>query len=279
MVIALALVDLVWDTHVGLTLTGWAPTAATVAFLSLIGLFYGRVRIVPRLAELATYGALWVAFTVFGCILTYLAASVSRPLEDGLFIAADAAIGFEWIEWANFVRSHVALNALISIVYASLMPQILWSVAFFALAGITGRNGELLQTAIIALLITVLLSALLPALGHGTVYLADLLAVRQGGSLSFSLHQMQGIVSFPSYHMVLAVLFVYAHRGLRCAFPAVAVLNGLMLFSIPSEGGHYMVDVIAGAVVAVLAIGLTRVTTVLTAEQPAFPRTIARAQQ
>ena len=60
---------------------------------------------------------------------------------------------------------------------------------------------------------------------------------------------MQGIVTFPSYHTVLAILFVYTHRGLRWTFPPVAVLNGLMLAAIPSVGGHYVVDMIGGALV------------------------------
>ena len=35
-------------------------------------------------------------------------------------------------------------------------------------------------------------------------------------------------------------------------------LNVLMILSIPSEGGHYLVDVIAGIIVAVVSILLGR---------------------
>jgi membrane-associated phospholipid phosphatase len=53
-------------------------------------------------------------------------------------------------------------------------------------------------------------------------------------------------------------LFTYAHRGSRLFVP-VAVFNALMLLSIPSEGGHYLVDVLGGVTVGGLAIVMTRV--------------------
>jgi membrane-associated phospholipid phosphatase len=49
------------------------------------------------------------------------------------------------------------------------------------------------------------------------------------------------------------VLLTYAHRGGALLFP-VAALNAVMLVSIPSEGGHYLIDVLAGVATAVFAI-------------------------
>jgi membrane-associated phospholipid phosphatase len=65
---------------------------------------------------------------------------------------------------------------------------------------------------------------------------------------------MEGLITFPSFHTTLAVLFVAALRKHRLALVIGGVVNGSMLLSIPSEGGHYLVDVFAGALVAVLAI-------------------------
>ena len=75
--------------------------------------------------------------------------------------------------------------------------------------------------------------------------------MRGGGPLSFDLSQLQGLISFPSYHTVLAVLLTYAHRR-SALLPPIALVNGVMLFSIPSYGGHYLIDMIAGAAVALL---------------------------
>jgi len=64
---------------------------------------------------------------------------------------------------------------------------------------------------------------------------------------------MKGVIAFPSFHAVLAVLFTYAHRH-SATFAPMAALNAVMLVSIPSEGGHYLVDVFGGIAVAIVAI-------------------------
>jgi hypothetical protein len=269
MILFLAATDWIWSHGVGLHFTGWGPAIAAVLLLSGIHIVYRRFRYAPPLAELALYAELWVAFTATGCILTYLAAALGRPLADQLFSSIDASIRFDWVAWANFVQAHPAFAGMLHAAYGSLMPQIVCSLVIFSFARATGRNAELLMGAIVALLITCSLSALLPALGPwphfasssrsagDLAYLSDVMTLRQGGPASFSLPRMQGIVCFPSYHTVLAILLVYVHRGLRWSFPLLLVLNGLMLFSIPSEGGHYLADMFGGAATAVCAIGIT----------------------
>ena len=60
----------------------------------------------------------------------------------------------------------------------------------------------------------------------------------------------------PSYHTVLAILIIYAYRGCRRLFTLALVLNGVMLLSLLSEGGHYLIDLIAGGAVAVVTIAI-----------------------
>ena len=72
---------------------------------------------------------------------------------------------------------------------------------------------------------------------------------------------MQGIVTMPSYHTVMAVLLTYAFRGTGLVGYGIATLNAVMLISIPPIGGHYLVDVIAGAALALGAIAVQRATT------------------
>jgi hypothetical protein len=70
----------------------------------------------------------------------------------------------------------------------------------------------------------------------GDCYLHDLLELRNGDLPSIDVTVMTGVIAFPSFHAVFAMMFTYAHRS-SVTFPVVAVLNLLMLFSIPSEGG------------------------------------------
>jgi len=64
------------------------------------------------------------------------------------------------------------------------------------------------------------------------------------------LHRMQGLISIPSLHAAMAVLLVHAMRGTRL-LPVFAVLNVAMLVSTPLDGGHYLVDVLAGVALVV----------------------------
>jgi membrane-associated phospholipid phosphatase len=69
---------------------------------------------------------------------------------------------------------------------------------------------------------------------------------------------VQGLVSLPSYHAAMGLLFIWAFRHVRLLFPAAVVLNIALLASTPTHGGHYLVDVIAGLLVCAVMIWLVR---------------------
>jgi hypothetical protein len=75
---------------------------------------------------------------------------------------------------------------------------------------------------------------------------------------SITLGKMEGIITFPSFHTACAVLLPYLFRQHRYLRWPVLAMNVLMLFSIPNHGYHYLVDMLAGAPIAGLAIGLQR---------------------
>ena len=50
----------------------------------------------------------------------------------------------------------------------------------------------------------------------------------------------------------------YAFRGFRFTALPAAILNGIVVISTLPEGGHYLVDVIAGAIIALAGITLVR---------------------
>ena len=69
---------------------------------------------------------------------------------------------------------------------------------------------------------------------------------------------MEGIVTMPSYHTVMAVLLTYAFRRTGLVGYGIATLNLGMLLSIPPIGGHYLVDVLAGGALTLGAIAVQR---------------------
>jgi hypothetical protein len=268
-VLGLGIVDTIWSHQADLHFIGWMQPAIAATLCMAIAIVYSGPRRAPPLAELASCAAAWIGFTAFGAVFTYLATSVSRPLIDPSLTAFDEWFGFDWPAWADYVHQDLAFTVVLRLAYGSLVPQIVGSVLWFALARVSRRNDELLMSAILALILTSLIYAAWPALGpcvqfgsHGaqpgaTAYVADVLHLRHGGVASFTLATMQGVISFPSYHTVLALLLIYAHRG-QWTFAPVLVVNSLMLLAIPSEGVHNLADMIAGGAVAAAALAAYR---------------------
>ncbi len=270
MVLALVAIDLAGNAWTGLRFIEWGRPLGVALFLALLSAVYTIVRPRPALAELGWFGALWTVFTLAGVILTYLGAATALPLADSHIADADAMLGFDWPAWVAFVQARPALEGVLHLFYDTLLLQIVGSIILFALLRRPDRNQELLVATGVALMLTVIIAALLPTLGpmvhfgHVAVpagdalYVGDLRALRSGTLPPQRVVDMNGIISFPSFHTVYALLFTYAHRGIRWTFPVIAAANVVMIAAIPSEGFHYLSDVLAGAAVAAATIAIMR---------------------
>lgn len=256
-VILLSIVDLLLCQRLQLSFSNWSRLLLALGLTGGIALFYQLSGRSARLARLAQWTLLWAVFTTAGTVLIYVAAACGGPSHDAELAAIDAALGFDWSAWFNLLAPHRDLRFVLWLGYVSLLPQILISVIYFSLRDLDELNYELLLNNIVSLLITTAIFLLFPALGPqetgGQPGLPALLALRGGGPWSFDISQLQGLISFPSYHMVLAVLLTYAHRRSPLLIP-IATVNIVMVFSIPTCGPHYLIDLVAGAGVAILAI-------------------------
>jgi membrane-associated phospholipid phosphatase len=107
---------------------------------------------------------------------------------------------------------------------------------------------------------------LFPALGPYNIFHAgppdsfvpEMLHLKSGKDLTFALGHMTGVVSFPSFHTAMALAYVWGFRRTGPIGWAIMALNLVMLISIPYFGGHYLADMIAGAVVMLLSLAATR---------------------
>ena len=87
--------------------------------------------------------------------------------------------------------------------------------------------------AIIATMISGLLRALGPHLkGQYLRVVGHSSALRNGSALTFSLNIFEGIIAFPSFHTVAAILLIYSHRPPVPSFRVMLMLNLLMLLSV-----------------------------------------------
>lgn len=255
---ALAAIDVAWCAHAGLTIRRIGPAVAASAALWALSMIY-RQRCRP-LSDTAEIAALWIAFPACSGILSYLCATAAQPLQDPLFSAIDRELAFNWWAWHAYVLRFRLLNAALCAAYGSLAPQILLSVLYLPAIGRARLGGELLLLASSTALVCCAISALWPATGPSTEfsYIPHLMTLRAQGPWQFELFNMEGIVEMPSYHTILAILLTYAFRNTGVLGWSIAALNLVMLPAIPPIGGHYLADMLAGAVIAASAIGMVR---------------------
>jgi hypothetical protein len=260
-------IDAVWAAHAGLSFGNYGAVAAGASTLLALGIVYGYTGRSKRLSDMGYFGALFIFSGMLTIVLSYLAAQRAIPLYDAQLSALDSALGFDWRRWHAFVHAHPVFDTVLGIAYASLLPQIPLTVFLLAHRGRTDRNRELFWTILTAALVTTAMFYAFPASGPfayfsidlgRAIHLKDFLQLRSGAPGLYSLPDLQGIIAFPSFHTVLALIFMHAHRGLRASFIPFVLLNGLMLVSTPSHGGHYLTDMIGGAVVALASIALVR---------------------
>ena len=136
------------------------------------------------------------------------------------------------------------------VAYDAMHPELALLVLYL---GLRERATPLIVSLFVAGAIAIVVSWFVPAIGHlpDAPHVPVLLALR-AGSLPDGIPQ--GLISFPSYHTTVAILITAALWRERYLFPAACVLNGVMVISTLSMGGHYLVDVLAGIVVAAAAL-------------------------
>jgi membrane-associated phospholipid phosphatase len=247
---------------------GMVPKLQFVGLLLLFSAVYSVIgNQLPRLrlplAVVSDLGLSVVQVLVVTSVLlplTYLAAATGFPLLDDRLAQLDALFGFDWDTAARWVANRPALDWVLRYAYDSMPVQGAAVLMIGSLKRPGDRNGEVIWLLIVSLLLTCAIFSFTPALGKighvGTGYLNVIAELRSGSWAVMSYHQAEGIITFPSFHTTLAIILTYAVRDVRWALAILVPLNILMVLSTPTVGGHYLVDLFGGAVVAAVSIAV-----------------------
>jgi hypothetical protein len=87
-----------------------------------------------------------------------------------------------------------------------------------------------------------------------TWHLEALSRLRGGQASSLALKDMRGLATFPSFHVCLAMITAWALAPIRVIGPLMVLLNGLVVVATIGAGGHYLPDVLAGALLGGLVL-------------------------
>lgn len=223
-------------------------------------------------------------------LLNHLTMASAFALADQRLAGMDAMLGLDWHAWFDLVAAHGWLRELLGASYTSL--TIFSVMAFLAttLCADARRGRYFLETFLATALLCTIWGAFLPAFGAVAHYLgtgADLTLfsvepglyavdamerLRSGTAVVLKLKSLPGLVTFPSFHTAAAVLLAGAAWRSRLFLPALAYAL-LVIAATPVFGGHYFVDLIAGAALALAVLAgyaaLPRYRGLFTAGRPA----------
>ena len=253
----------------------FAAPALACAMLVAAGQFYRRWRNDPRLASGLDCTAQVVAFAAVGAPLSYIAASANLPLHDRWLDVLDHALWFDWKSLLAWMNDAPMVYAVLRPTYLSLTLQMTTVVLCLAFTGRLLWLRVYTLAFIFAALVSIAVSALLPAAGAWPYYgltAADspnvmpavseswpvFYELRDGSFRSLVAVGSQGIITFPSLHAGLGVILMAGAWPVPILRWVFVVLNLAMLAATPIDGSHYLVDVWAGILMAVLCLMAAR---------------------
>jgi hypothetical protein len=277
------LIDVTWlhlSNH-SVRLAGVEAAGKAVGILFCIVVVLRAIQRIPRyepiavklryavVSETVAWCALLLCFVSSTCILSYLCVSINAPLVDSSLVRFDRALGFDWPAVYRWVQSHHEVQRILAFAYVSGEWQL---IAIPFILGLSGRCEDLSDFFFLLVLSSILLliiSTPFPATSafvhfkvadqNAASTVSDFAILRDGTMRMFDLTNTQGLVSMPSFHTALAVFFMYSLRRIPLLFGLAMLLNVTMIVSTPTQGGHYLADVIAGLILSAMTIQSLRV--------------------
>lgn len=252
---------------IGVDMEGVGSIAWLLAALLVISRIFRSGPEHARISDcVGTLGLAWIG-ALSGGTLALLGLRLHFPMADPLLLQADRALHFDAVALvAALVRQGQWIFSLMAPAYAYTIPLLALSMCFL---GATGRRIEAWRACFCfngSLLTTSLIAAFTPAKGLGLYAPPTLLTqlpdhamvyfwpkfddFYAGNAPVLGLNALSGVISFPSFHAAMGFIILAMWRSIRVAMALACVWLMFMLLSAFTYGGHYLVDVIAGLLIA-----------------------------
>ncbi len=244
------------------------PRVGLLALLLAAAVFY-RWRRMPRAVDLIVM-AFW-GILISNLLLLPMYILGRRPVAfcDADLARWDARLGLEVPDVLRILPSVPLLGRVLEIAYGLLIVMIVLAIMVPPLYGRMDRAKEFALASVAAAALTFPIFAFLQALGPWSHYgfepsppqaasMQTLLALKSDDWFELNLGDLNGLICFPSFHTVLALLTAAVLWPVPYLRWPAALLAGLIVISTVTTGWHYLVDVAAGIVVAPVAIVLAR---------------------
>ncbi len=212
-----------------------------------------------------------------GLVLSYPLAAAGFPYCDAALHAADRWMRLDWRSYLHFINDSPTLATLTWLAYRSMLVQFIVLALVLVSASQLVRLQQYVLASGLAVCVTLCVFTFMPAGGiysfleiqpaefanlfpimtHNQTVLLDAL---QTGRQTLVEH-MEGLITFPSFHAVWAVLFAWGFYPVKQVRVGAIMLNLFVIASTPIQGAHYFIDIVGGVTVAAIAIyAATRLT-------------------
>lgn len=227
------------------------------------GLVTARRDPASRIGIAATGAALMLGCSLLGAALSMLVLRWGMPQADGLLRSLDAQIGISAPNVIETMSAAPSLTAILHRLYGTSIPLLILTVIVL---GLSGRTALMWRACVMfagSLLSICLASGLVPAKGaflfvssgaierlppnSGTYAFRTFDQFTLAPPESLSLAALNGVACFPSFHTAAALILCQCGWSRAKFRPFLAVWGGLVIFSTVPIGGHYVVDLLAGA--------------------------------
>lgn len=237
-----------------------------IAVVHGIGWYLHRER--DRLAPMVLTIALLSSMSALLAPAQYYAVQTGRPLIDPWLARADALLGIHVPDLARWTAAHPVVALVLWLAYGSLVLQSAVVPVMLQFWQRADRQREFLFLFHFCAIVTVASLALYPAACAFQYYgftstlpqdrfIAHFNGLRDGTFREIDVLALEGLISMPSFHTAVGLMTTWAMRGLP-PFAWMAAINLTMVAATVLSGAHYVVDLLATAVLFAVSVGLER---------------------
>lgn len=220
-------------------------------------------------------GVLYLSLITLGIgLLSYCLTRLALPLHDQTYSAIDQSLGFDWITVVGFINQSPWLSKILTYAYHSSGLQMIGLILLLAFTQKFDDLKQFFQLFTLTGLVVIVIAGLFPSVGPyafygpsaevyshfssqaGVWHLEHMSALREGRMELLNIRDLEGLVSFPSFHTCLALITIWCTRHFRYLFPLSLILNLLVIISTIPEGGHYLVDLFGGMAITFVVLVL-----------------------
>lgn len=237
----------------------------------LIGAYIRNVKHKPRLALWLQGMGFYYAFTALCAVMIFTLLPLPFPMVDAFLNDVGHWFGYDWRGFVAFMVGYPWITSALGVVYHSAIPQMMLTVFVLAWYGRSVELYRYLLVGMISFLITVAIWWRWPSVGYvgvlpytpeemlaaGLQFSANkgeqLTHLLQEGTKIITPGVIAGVVGFPSYHMIMALMVTWSCRR-TIVFPLVVAVNLAMIPATLLHGGHHLADLAGGLVVFILCV-------------------------